>query len=64
MAKPIETIIIHGQQKFEIENSLNAVEIEINDDKVLNILKKQKNVKYRLTPLGMLFPASVKNDTE
>ena len=64
MAKPIETVIIHGQQKFEIENGLNAVEIEINDNKFLNILKKQKNVKYRLTPLGMLFPASVKNDTE
>ena len=64
MAKPIETIIIHRQQKFEIENGLNAVEIEINDDKVVNILKKQKNVKYRLTPLGMLFPASVENGTE
>ena len=37
MAKPIETVIIHGQQKFEIENGLNAVEIEINDDKFLNI---------------------------
>ena len=30
----------------------------------LNILKKYMNVRYRLTPLGLLFPASIKNDTE
>ena len=30
----------------------------------LNILKKYMNVSYRLTPLGLLFPASIKNDTE
>ena len=28
------------------------------------MLKRYKNVVYRLTPLGILFPASVKNDTE
>ena len=64
MAEPIETVIIRGQQKFEIENGLNPVEIEINNDRILNILKKQKNVKYRLTPLGMLFLASVEIGTE
>ena len=26
-------------------------------------LKKYKNVVYKITPLGMLFPASIKNDT-
>ena len=26
--------------------------------------KNQKNVKYRLTSLGILFPASVENDSE
>ena len=45
MAEPIETVIISGQQKFEIENGLNPVEIEINDDRILNILKKQKKCK-------------------
>ena len=35
MAEPIETVIIQGQQKFDIEN--NPVEIEINDDRILNI---------------------------
>ena len=28
------------------------------------MLKKHKNVTYKLTPLGTLFPASIKNDTE
>ena len=28
------------------------------------MLKRYKNAVYRLTPLGILFPASVKNDTE
>ena len=43
---------------------LNPVQIKIKDDRVLNILKKHKNAAHRLTPLGMLFPASIKNDTE
>ena len=28
------------------------------------MLKRYKNVRYRLTPLGLLFPAPIKNDTE
>ena len=40
MAEPIETLIIRGQKKIEIENGLNPVEIEINDDRILNIFKK------------------------
>ena len=64
MPEPIETIIIHAQQSFEIADGLNPVQIEIDDDRVLNIFKKYKNVRYRLTPLELLFPASIKNDTE
>ena len=64
MAKPVETIIIPAQQNIEVAGGLNSVQIETEDDRVLNILKKYKNVRYRLTPLGILFPASVKNDTE
>ena len=40
MAEPIETV--RGQQKFEIENKLSPAEIEINDDRVLNTLKRYK----------------------
>ena len=42
---------------------LNPIQIEINGDTVINILKKYKNVVYKIIPLGLLFPASIKNDT-
>ena len=58
MTEPIETVIVWGQQKFEIEI------IEINDDRVLNILKKYKHSYYELTPLGILFPSSITNNTK
>ena len=40
------------------------MQIEIEDGRVLNIFKKHKNAAHKLTPLGMLFPASIKNDIE
>ena len=64
MQDPTETIIIHVQQNFEIAGGLNPVKIEIEDDRVINTLKKHKNVIYKLTPLGILFPASIKHNTE
>ena len=30
---------------------------------MLNLLQKYKNVAYKVTPIGLLFPASIKNDT-
>ena len=62
MVEPVEIVIVRGQQKFEIESKLNPVEIEVNNGRVLNILKKYENVYYELTPLGILFPSSVTND--
>ena len=61
MSQPIETIAIRAQQNFEIAGGLNPIQIEIEDDRVINILKKYKNVIYKVTPLGLLFPASIKN---
>ena len=40
MQEPIEMIIIQAQQNFEIAGGLNPVQIETEDDRVLNILKK------------------------
>ena len=40
MQEPTEPIIIHGQQNFEIAGGLNPVQIEIEDDRVINALKK------------------------
>ena len=64
MAEPIETVVIRAQQRFEIASGLNPVQIEIEDDRILNILRKYKNIRYKLTLLGLLFPASIKIDTE
>ena len=64
MNEPVETVIIRGQQKSDLQDVLNPVQIEINDDRILNILKKHKNIYYKLTPLDILFPSSVTNDTK
>ena len=64
MPEPIETVIIRAQQSFETAGGLNPVQIEIDDDRVLNIFKKCKNARYRLTPPGISFPVSIKNNTE
>ena len=63
MSEPIETIIIRAQQDFDIAGGLNPIHIEISDNRILNILKKYKNVVYKITPLGLLFPATVTNNT-
>ena len=63
MQEPIETVIIHTQPSFEVVGGVNPVQIELEDERVLNLLKKHKNVAYKLTPLGILFPASLRNNT-
>ena len=60
--EPVGTIIIRTQQDFDIDGGLNPVQIQIRGDTILNQFKKYKNV-YKITPLGMLFPASIKRDT-
>ena len=64
MNEPMEIVIVRGQQKFDLHDILNPIEIEINDGRILNTLKKHKNVYYRLTSIGILFPSSVTNDTK
>ena len=64
MQEPIDSIIIiRAQQKFNIDGGLNPIEIEIKDHKISNILKKYKNASYKIIPLGLLFPVSIRNDT-
>ena len=64
MAEPVETTIIRAQQDFDVDGGLNPIQIEIKDDNITNLLKKYKNVVYKITPLGLLFPVSVTNSTE
>ena len=58
-SEPIETVIIRAQQDFDVVGGLNSIQVQINDETILNILRIYKNVTYKITPLGLLFPASV-----
>ena len=62
MEEPIETVIIRGKQNFKIVGRLDPIQIKNEDDRVVIILKRYKNVMYKLTPLGILFPALIKNN--
>ena len=61
--EPIDTIIIYGQQDFELYDQLNPIEIKVDDDKDIDTLKKYKGTTYHFVPIGLLFPLSVENDT-
>ena len=63
LSEPVETVIIRAQQDFDVVGGLNPIQVQILDDTVLNILRKYKNVAYKITPLGLLFPASIINNT-
>ena len=39
MREPIETITVRGQQHFDVGRGLNPIEIEIKDDRIINLLK-------------------------
>ena len=64
LPEPTESVIIHAKQNFDVDGGLNPVKIELEDDRIINIPKKHKNARDRLTALGFLIPSSVKNDTE
>ena len=64
MNEPIETVIVRGQQKFDLHDILNPIETEINNDRIISILKNQKYTYYKLMPIRNLFPSSVVNDTK
>ena len=61
--EPVETVIIRGQQDFELHDQLNPIEIKIDNDQIINFLKKYKGALYQFTPIDLLVPSSVTNDT-
>ena len=63
-ARVVDSLFVRGQQNFDLYEQLNPIEIKITDDTVINKLNKYKQIKYRFTPLGLLFPASSQNDTD
>ena len=64
MTEPVESVIIRGQQTFELNDTLNPVVVEINNNRILNVLNNIKNVYYKFMPLAILFPSSITNDTK
>ena len=56
--------MIRGQQSFEKYNQLNPIEIKIEDDRVINILKSKKNATYHFVAVGLVFSSGIKNNTE
>ena len=60
----IETVTVRGQQQFDLHNILNPIETEINNGRIISILKNQKYTYYKLMPIRILFPSSVANDTK
>ena len=37
---PVDTLIIRSQQDFELHDQLNPIEIKIDNNQIINILKK------------------------
>ena len=61
--EPSDTLIITGQQDFELFHQLNPIEIKIDNDKFINSIKKYKKALHKFTAMGLLFPLSIINDT-
>ena len=40
--EPIETITVRRQQSFELHDHINSIQITIDDDRIVNILKNMK----------------------
>ena len=59
----IDTIIIRAQQDFDVVRGLNPIQVEIKDKRIINGLTKYKNAAYKITPLGLVFPGSITNNT-
>ena len=61
--KPIDMLIVLGQQDFELHDQLNPTEIKITDHTCIKGLKKYKRATYKFKTVGLLFPATIQNDT-
>ena len=54
--EPSDTLIIRGQQDFELYHQLNPTEIKIDNDKFINSLKNIKNLFTNLKQRAYYFP--------
>ena len=60
----LQTLMIRGYKSFELDNQINPIQTRIDNDWVVNTIKKFTGAHYKFTPIGILFLASVTNDTE
>ena len=54
--------MIRGQKSFEKYNQLSLIEIKIEDNRLIDVLRN-RNVKYRFIPIDLLLSSGIKNDT-
>ena len=52
--------MIRGQKSSEKYKMLNPIEIKIEDNHVIHMLKNAKNETYCFTPIGLLFSSGIK----
>ena len=50
--EPIDTLIVRGQQDFELHDQLNPIEIKTTDNTFIIRLKKYKRGTNEFTPVG------------
>ena len=62
--EPWDNLIKRYQQNFELYHQLNLIEIKIDNEKFINSLKKYRKPLCKFTATGLLFPASIVNDTK
>ena len=60
----LNSVMIKGHQNLEKYNQLNPIEIKIENDRVISILKSKKNATYHFVPIGVLFSSGIKNYTK
>ena len=48
LSEPIEPLIVRAQQNSDVAGGLNPIQVQITDDTALNLLKKYKNVAYKV----------------
>ena len=59
----VDFINITGQQKF-LKNSINPIEIKIENNTIKNMIDKYKKHLAKFTLEGLLFSSSIQNETE
>ena len=50
----IEAIMIRGQESFQLLNLINTIQITIDDNRIVNLLKKHTKVYYTFMSMGIL----------